>query len=540
MIPAFLLAAVLTADPNLNRLQAYFAPTLDATRRAINGQTGKVLGFSAGSGYPQIWIRDAATHLPLTRFHAPVGYLTSWIEEHLAAQADDGNVFDWICTGPFRRLKAGAPQARIIYRSSDGRQVVTADKNTMEADQESSLVEAAYQIWRILGDLDWLRKPVAGSPILTRLDRALSYVRAHRFDPGTGLVTSGYTTDFGDVSPLYPDQRAIYLDSRTPVVACIYPNAFFYRAAQDLGAMHLATGNKARAKYWRQEAERLRASINRHLWDQTRGYYHLHVVVTPDLARGFTDNSAAWALGGNSLALLYGLADQGQGRQMIAAAERLRQQFGVSTIAGNLLPPWPTGFFKHPYLREEFSYLNGGQWDWFAGRFIQAEFERGYSRTASRQLSEIAARNVAAGGLFEWYTRDGRPKGSANYLGSAAALAGALYQGKYGVYLSHDELQLQPRLGEESGSIALDQPSDGTHVTYQYSYDPRLRTVSMTYESNFPHPGAIRMLLPAKTRAVKLTLDGKRRPIRTGTTGEDTFLTLRTDWKRHTLAVEVR
>ena len=52
--------------------------------------------------------------------------------------------------------------------------------------------------------------------MLARCDAALSYLLKQRRDAASGLVTSGFAADWGDVSPVYSDQRAIYLDEATP------------------------------------------------------------------------------------------------------------------------------------------------------------------------------------------------------------------------------------------------------------------------------------------------------------------------------------
>ena len=54
-----------------------------------------------------------------------------------------------------------------------------------------------------------------GVSLLDRADRALGFLLAKRFDAWLGLVTSGFSADWGDVSPVHADQQAIYLDHRT-------------------------------------------------------------------------------------------------------------------------------------------------------------------------------------------------------------------------------------------------------------------------------------------------------------------------------------
>ena len=128
-------------------------------------------------------------------------------------------------------------------------------------------------------------------------------------------------------------------------------------------------------------------------------------------------------------------ASRGEAKRsrIIEQALSRQKEFGVSTISGSLLPPYPKGFFKHPALDEPYEYQNGGQWDWFGGRLVLAMFESGFSREAREKLIEIARKNIANGGFYEWDTKDGAGRGSDFYSGSAGSLARALIEGYLGV-----------------------------------------------------------------------------------------------------------
>ena len=129
------------------------------TGKAFTGRTGAIRAFGAGETYPQIWLRDSATLVPLSRFHEGRPALESWLVEHLAHQDGSGALFDWIAPGEPKDFPY-APQARVVYR--DGSLVMTADKNTTESDQESSAVLAAAIVFASLGDAAWLQRDVAG------------------------------------------------------------------------------------------------------------------------------------------------------------------------------------------------------------------------------------------------------------------------------------------------------------------------------------------------------------------------------------------
>src|SRR5262249_34736580 len=158
--------------------------------------------------------------------------------------------------------------------------------------------------------------------------------------------------------------------------------------------------------------------------------------------------------------------DAARARRIFAVAAERQKLYGVSTIAGVLLPPYPAGFFKHPILRDAYTYQNGGQWDWFAGRLLLAEFDRGNASAARRQLGEIAERVSRAGGLFEWNTLEGAGRGSAQYAGSAGALAGAVFQGLFGIDSRGDVLSLSVRAAESPAVVRVYEPALDRYVVY--------------------------------------------------------------------------
>ena len=527
-----------TGDAVLDGLQAYLRPTLDANRKSFAGATGPVRGFGAGEIYPQVWLRDSATLVPLARYLYGREFLTSWIEEHLAHQAPDGALFDWIAAGPPEVFVDNAPRAREIHRA--GGVVLSADRNTTETDQESSAVDAAAQVAALTGDVAWLRRSVRGRTVLERLDAALRFVRARYFDGERGLLTSAFTADWGDVSPVYADQRVIYTDERTPVVAGLYTNALFYRAARALAGLHRAAGQPARAATWEREAAAVRAAVQRHLWQEERGFFRMHVPLAGPPPPAL-DDSDFFALGGNALALLYGVADQRQVARVAEVAERRQRSMGLSTIAGVLLPPYPRGVFPHPIMSEPFTYQNGGQWDWFAGRFLLAEFERGEAQRARAQLREVAGRVARNHGLHEWATRHGEGRGSPRYAGSAGALGAALFQGLFGIDLGAHGLRLRVRLGDQPrGEVRVHQPATGAYVEYSYSYAPRDRAMTLTYESNLPGRGTLGLLLPAAATPSTVKLGGRPHPFELETVGRDRYVVVETGWTRQRLEVALR
>jgi mannosylglycerate hydrolase MGH1-like protein len=528
------------SDAALDGLQPLLRATLDANRKEFRGRTGVVRGFGAGTLYPQVWLRDSATLIPLSRYLYARDHLVSWIEEHLAHQRPDGALNDWVAAGPPERFTSDAPRASEVYRAAGV--ILTADRNTSESDQESSAVDAVAQVYAITGDRAWLTRPVAGRPLIDRLDAALAFVRTRRWDRHRGLVTAAFTADWGDVTPTYGDQRAIYLDDHTPVVASLYASALFLRAQRALGVLHRAAGDEPGGRRWEERARLGAQAIDRELWQSERGFFRPHVLLSwPGPGTPPADDDDRFALGGNAVALVDGLGDEDRVRRVLSVATARARAQRLSTLSGVLLPPYPAGFFRHPIQRESYAYQNGGQWDWFGGRLLLAAFERGQAQVARRELGRIAAQAVRNRGLFEWSTRDGQGRGSGRYAGSAGALGAAVLAGLYGIDLGHDGLALRVRLADLSGRIQLTEPATGASVAYEYACDAARRVARLTYRASVRGPGTVEVLLPPGRTAARARLDGgAERTLDERTVGDDRYVGLRTDWAPHRLELALR
>jgi mannosylglycerate hydrolase MGH1-like protein len=526
-------------DDAITRLLPLLRASLEANRKEFRGRTGLVRGFGAGSLYPQVWLRDSATLLPATRYLYSRDHLTSWIEEHLAHQRSDGSLQDWIAAGEPARFTTDAPKAAEVFRGPGI--VLSGDRNTSESDQESSAVLAAAQVFALTGDRAWLRRSVAGRPLLTRLDAALEYVLARRFDRERGLVTTAFTADWGDVTPARGDQLAIYRDEGTPAVASLYATSLYAGAAREIGGMHRAIGDAGGGRKWDDRSSAAAAAIERELWQPKRGFYRVHVVSAWPGPGPAPQDDDRFAMGGNATALLAGLGDDDHVRRVVGAAQDRQRRFHMSTISGVLLPPYPSGFFRHPILREEFAYQNGGEWDWWGGRLLLAAFQRGQAAFARRELSRIAAQAVRAGGLYEWSTRDGQGRGSSRYAGSAGALGGAIMAGLYGIDLRHDRLDVHVRLADMAGRVRAMEPATGATVAYEYAYDASARRVTLRYEASRKDRGTLEVLLPAGRSTATARVDGgEARPLDIRAAGEDRYARLETDWAPHRLELTLR
>ncbi|MEO8359834.1 MAG: hypothetical protein ABI672_07385 [Vicinamibacteria bacterium] len=438
--PAKSKAVIIEESASLRRIRQVFArvpETLAKNFKEFDGPSGRVSGFGAGDAYPQIWLRDSAWIVDAAGAWYPKETLTSWLDLHLAHANKDGRLRDWVAKGSADAFREWAPHVE----SKNG---FAFDTNSNESDQEPSAALAYCRAEALLGAAA-PANTAARNVRVSKLIAALNALIRDRMDAKSGLIWSGLTADWGDVSPMYPDQRAIYFDTKTPRTLSLYSNVMAYGALKCLSTLD---GPTAQQEALAERATRLRNLIRSAFWMKDAGFFRVRLPFD-ELPAGFADDDARFALGGNALAALFGVADQEQATAIFETAERLRVAQSVSTISTVLMPPYAEGVFTHPAMREPFRYQNGGQWDWFGAALVEAEFERGSATFALTHLNQIVSRILHAGpGIHEWYGRDGTPEGSAAYAAAAASLHNAIVKGLLGVTRSPNGYRVAIRTGE--------------------------------------------------------------------------------------------
>ena len=504
--------------PELNKILKLMRMTLYENEVEFRGRAGQIRGFSAGKDYPQIWLRDAATIIPASRYFYDVSYLASWLEEHLAFQREDGSLEDWI--------------------NSLGQ----TDKNTTETDQEASAVQAAFQIFELSGP-GWLEKQIKGEAIIDRLERGLGFLLSHRIEKKYGLLKGAHTLDWGDVDIIDQDQKAIYVDRHTHWTVDIYDQSMFYEACLNLAQMFESLEKNEKALFWRQKAKSIQENTDRWLWQKEKGFYRVHLHLD-ELRHDFEEENI-FAMGGNTQAILSGLAGDEKPSRIITEALRRQRLYGLSTISGTLLPPYPEHTFKHPMVDNRYEYQNGGQWDWFGGKLVFAMFEHGFSRTAQEKLAEILSKNLANRSFFEWDSREGIGQGNGYFCGSAGTLSKAIFEGYFGIKIGKGTLNIEPKIGKGSAKIHIHLPANNTFVAYAYNFNEIKRKLTLEYNSNLDIKGKIKILVPLLTEAKEedikrnwiVQIDGKNIPFLLEKKNEDVFVVVETDFKSHILEI---
>lgn len=373
-------------------------------------------GLTAGSGYGEVWIRDLNTFIEPALGVVDSKVLREALLRFFAFQGAEGDIVD----GYIPREKANVGYK---YRESALASGYLAHKNTVETDQEASLIQAVRKYVGVTGDAAFLQERVEGKPVLDRLGWALDYVHRHRFDVDHGLVWGATTVDWGDVQPEH--EWGVELDDSSHRALDIYDNAMFLIAIRDYRSM--VPEGSAEAGKWRRVAEAVHASVRKHLWDVERQKFRPHIYLEGSpFPEGFVEDDVHYH-GGTAVAIEAGLLSDAEVRVVLGQMRENVRKAGASSIGLTVYPVYPAGTFKNRGMGP-YSYQNGGDWCWFGGRMIQQLIRLGMVEDAYRELLPMVERVERHGGFYEWWTPDNQPRGSGQFRGSAGVLSVAVKQ----------------------------------------------------------------------------------------------------------------
>ena len=214
-------------------------------------------GLNAGTHYPQVWIRDLNTFIAVALEANPHGVLRDALLTFFKFQGPEGDIVDGY--RPFDPNLKEKP-----YRVTPLAPGLQSHKNTVEVDQETSLVQAVYKYVTVTGDRSILDEQIDGRSVRDRLGFAMQYLLNERFDKQHGLIWSGTRADWGDVQPESP--IGAWLDERTHRSLSVYDNAMLLLAINDyLELLGLGAPQAAR---WTKTRDEFKHNIRKYLWDE--------------------------------------------------------------------------------------------------------------------------------------------------------------------------------------------------------------------------------------------------------------------------------
>jgi hypothetical protein len=372
-------------------------------------------GFTAGDGYPQVWIRDFNTFIEISCDVYDTDIIRLNLLTFLQLQQPDFEIVDgyvikghvtWndpnIYTSPFDTMHVGF-------------------KNTVETDQETSLIQAIGKYIKKTGDKSILDISITGITVRERLSKAIGYLLKSRYSEKYGLITGATTQDWGDVQ--VEGGAIVDIDNKTHWSVDIYDNAMFVIA---LSYMIDFSNDTKEEQKWEEMLSSVKLSIRKYLWDDNHGKFipHLYLKDSPFPA-DFNEN-AIWFHGGTAVAIEAGLLSKKEIKAVFNQMKVNVKLSGAPSIGLTLYPPYPQGIIKDSNTSKPYIYQNGGDWTWFGGRMIQQLVANGFAEEAYEAIRPMIDRVIAYDKFYEWYGIDGKPNGSGNFRGEAGVLAKAI------------------------------------------------------------------------------------------------------------------
>jgi hypothetical protein len=372
-------------------------------------------GLNAGSGYHSVWIRDMNTFIELSLEVNPPALLRDALLTFFKFQGPQGDIVDGYRTlNPAQKEKA--------YRLTPLAPDLSSYKNTVEVDQESSLVQAVYKYVTMTGDRSILDESIADRTVRDRMGFALQYLLTERYDKQHSLIWSATRADWGDVQP--EESPGVLLDEHSHRALSVYDNAMLVLAINDY--LQLLGPGAPDAARWTKTRNELKRNIRRYLWDAKNQKFIPHVYLDGSpFPKDFDENAINYH-GATAVAIAAGILTHKEVAHALARMDEDVRDAHAATIGLTMYPPYPLGFFKNPGMTKPYTYQNGGDWTWFGGRMVQDLVEEGDVADAYREIRPFVDRVERVGDFYEWWTPDDQPRGSAHFRGSAGVLGRAI------------------------------------------------------------------------------------------------------------------
>ncbi|WP_346858912.1 GH36-type glycosyl hydrolase domain-containing protein [uncultured Draconibacterium sp.] len=385
----------------------------DETLQKVYGMARELManGFYAGSGYQMVWARDLNTFIELSCEE----YDNSVIRENLLMffhfQQKNGELLDGYV--PREAFTWGDPHT---YESETAPDHI-GFKNTVETDQETSLIQAIYKYISKTNDRSILEEIVAGVSVNERLNRAIDYLYRERYSEKYGLITGATTFDWGDVQ--VEGGAVVDVDDLTHWSIDVYDNAMLAIALQNLADLSTEANEKRRLESMHSN---ITQNIRKYLWDAKNSKFIPHIYVDDSPFPEDFDENRIHYHGGTAVAIEAGILNRNEIAEVLSQMIKNVEESGAPSIGLTLYPTYPKEVLAENVCGP-YEYQNGGDWTWFGGRMIQQLIENGFVQEAYEQANPMFERVLKNDGFYEWYRIDGTPAGSANFKGSAGVLA---------------------------------------------------------------------------------------------------------------------
>jgi len=370
-------------------------------------------GFNAGDGYREVWIRDYNTFINLASKVYPKEELKENLLVFFRMQGEDGNIID----GFTPTESIGKGETDFSYSALEPR--YAGHKNTVETDQETSLIQTVYKYIKATGDRSILDEVIGEKTVTERMEWSMDFLMNERFSKEYGLLWGATTADWGDVQPEHG--WGVDLDENTHRAIDVYDNAMMIIALDNL--MEIIPQSK---KKWMPIREKFFKNVRKHLWDKKDQKFIPHIYLEGSPFPADFNEKEIYYFGGTTIAIEAGLLSKKEIKVSLDEMISRVKQAGAPSIGLTIYPTYPEGLFANKIMNPEYSYQNGGDWTWFGGRMILELVKNGFVKEAYEQIQPMTERVVKNDGFFEWYSVNNEPRGSGTFKGSAGVLFDAI------------------------------------------------------------------------------------------------------------------
>lgn len=368
-------------------------------------------GFNAGSGYSQIWARDMNTFIETACEVSKPNELREAILLFFALQQPNNEMIDGYVLKEDFTWYDDTP----YYSDAAPRHV--AFKNTVETDQETSLIQIVGKYVKKTGDKSILQDTVAGKTVWERMNLMIDYLMKERYNEKYGLLYGAMTADWGDVQP--NDDFGCDMNELSDPAIDVYDNAMFIIA---LDRMIALSGDEGEKNKYSKLKDSIASNVRKYLWDEKHQKFIPHVYPDSSPIPESFDESAIHYHGGTAVAIEAGLLSKEEIKTVNAQMLENVRLSGMPSIGLTLYPTYPDNFFRGG-MSKPYVYQNGGDWTWFGGRMIQQLVANGMAKEAYEEVQPMLKRVIDNNGFYEWYGMGGVPSGSGHFKGSAGVLA---------------------------------------------------------------------------------------------------------------------
>ncbi len=384
---------------------------LEMAKKTLKPESGQ---FKAGSNYPETWIRDFATFIEIALEVNSKEIIKERLLLFFDFQGEDGNIVDG-----FTEIDT---EAGYDYIYSETAPNYKAHKNTVETDQESSLILAIARYIKVTGEKDILFEEINGETVLERCEMALNFLKDNMYSEEYGLLFGATTIDWTDVQPESP--WGVFITEDTHWCIDVYDNAIYILAINEY--LEWIKDDTAKYEFWSEKKKAIATNVKRHLWDEQNQKFIPHVYLEDSPFSGFNEDEIYY-LGGTVYAILAGVLDENEISASFNKMLEIKEVSGSMTIAIINYPPYPEGSFFNGAGTLPYVYVNAADWTWWGGRTIEAMIETGHLDLAYQEISPFLDRVIKNDGFYEWYSViDHQPHGSNTFLGAAGALGKAI------------------------------------------------------------------------------------------------------------------